>query len=353
MKSSTDNITLEDPSAQSLVDMVVNGNRETRRAFAKMAGLAAQGVIPSAFPIAGGSPNENPAHPFGPPTVSSGDYTVSLYLQQPTRITRMLSDLTLQKFLADKVFASAGGVTGGAVVYDQAVENELFLDRDVQQVAPGSEFPILDGKQREPKVAPVEKWGGKVFITDEARDRNDQAGFANKVRQLANTQVRKINQRAVKILDDAITASSQTFTGRNWSTVVVGGSSQSNANLFPLRDFATARQMEEEDELGVRYTLAIMNPQEYTQLIIIYGASGLREILAELGFEIYVTNRQTAGKVKYVAQQQVGEMRVEKPLGTETWREEETERTWIQSSVRPVMYVTNPFAVLESTGHAG
>lgn len=352
-KHKSDVITLEDPSAQSLVDMVVNGNRETRRAFGKMSQLAAKGAIPSAFPIAGGAPNENPAHPFGPPVVSNGDYTVSLYLQQPTRVTRMIMDLTLQKFVADKIFASAGGVTGGAVVYDQAVENETYLDRDVQQVSPGGEFPIVDGKQREPKVAPVEKWGGKVFILDETRDRNDQAGFANKVRQLANTQIRKINQRAIKVLDDSISSTSQTFTGRNWSTVVVGGSSQSNANQFPLRDFAVARQMETEDELGVTYDLAIMNPQEYTQLIIIYGAAGLREILSELGFEIYVTNRQAAGKVKYVAQQQVGEMRVEKPLGTETWREGKTERTWVQSSVRPVMYVTNPYAVLESTGHAG
>jgi hypothetical protein len=43
-------------------------------------------------------------------------------------------------------------------------------------------------------------------------------------------------------------------------------------------------------------------------------------------------------------------MRVEKPLGTETWREQETERNWIQSSVRPIVYVTNPFAVRKITG---
>jgi hypothetical protein len=46
-------------------------------------------------------------------------------------------------------------------------------------------------------------------------------------------------------------------------------------------------------------------------------------------------------------------MRIEKPLGTETWREPETERTWSQTSVRPVMYVTNPFSVLQANGLAG
>jgi hypothetical protein len=44
---------------------------------------------------------------------------------------------------------------------------------------------------------------------------------------------------------------------------------------------------------------------------------------------------------------------VEKPLGTVTWREEGRERTWVQASVRPVMYVTNPYAVIKVTGLAG
>jgi hypothetical protein len=54
-----------------------------------------------------------------------------------------------------------------------------------------------------------------------------------------------------------------------------------------------------------------------------------------------------------VASKQVGEMKVEKPLGTESWREEKTERTWIQASVRPVVYVTNPYAVVKVSGLAG
>jgi hypothetical protein len=43
-------------------------------------------------------------------------------------------------------------------------------------------------------------------------------------------------------------------------------------------------------------------------------------------------------------------MRIEQPLATETWREPETQRTWVQSSVRPVMYVNNPYAVVMATG---
>ncbi len=347
----SDIITLEDPVIDEMTAMVVNGSPSSQRAFGEMSRMVAAGKLLSAFPIAGGAPN--PVHPFAAPTVSGTTMTVEQYLNQPTRVTRMIMDLTLQKFIADRIFASAGGVTGGAVVYDEATANEIYAADDVERVAPGGEFPIIGAELSTPKVAEVEKWGGKVFVLDETRDRNMSTTFANKMRQLANTQVRKINQRAIEVLNASVTASSQTFTGRNWTTVVVGGSSQSNANLFPLRDFAFAIESAEVDELGVTYDLAIMNPQEYTSLILIYGASGLREVLGEMGLSIYVSNRQPAGKVKYVASQQVGEMRVEKPLGTETWRDPDHERTFVQSSVRPVMYVTNPFAVLESTGHAG
>lgn len=301
--------------------------------------------------LAGGV--DSPVHPLGPPTVSGANITVDMMLNQPTRITRMIMDLSLQRFVADRVFASAGGVSGGAVIYDEAVENELYTSRDVQKVEPGAEFPTVEAERRVPKVAEVEKWGGKVWIPDEARDRNNSATFTNKIRQLTNTIIRKINQRAIAVLETSITASSQTFTGRDWGAVVVGGSSQSAQNLFPARDFALAAQMAEEDELGVVYDLWLLNPQEYTELILIYGAQGLTDLLNAMGISIYVSNRVTAGTAYVLASQQVGEMRVEKPLGSETWREERRERTWTQSSVRPVMFVTNPYAVIKVTGLAG
>jgi hypothetical protein len=51
-------------------------------------------------------------HPLGPPTVSGTSITVDTMLQQPTRVTRMIMDLTLERFVADRLFSSGGGVTG-------------------------------------------------------------------------------------------------------------------------------------------------------------------------------------------------------------------------------------------------
>lgn len=289
------------------------------------------------------------AHPLGPPTISTTTYTVDLALQQPTRITRTIMDLTLQRFFADRVFTSGGGVTGGAVLYDPVIANDLYLNRDIERIAPGTEFPIVTSLRRAPSVALPEKWGGKFFILKEARDRNQAAVFARQVIQLSNTIVRKINQRAVEVLDAAVTANSRTLAGNSWSAVVTAGSSASNANLWPARDFARVQQQAEVEELGVVFDLIIMNPTEYFQLATIYGPA-LNDLLASVGLDVFVTNRVAAGSAYVIAQGQVGEMRIESPLETETWYEERTQRFWTQTSVRPLWFVDNPFAVIKLTG---
>lgn len=301
-------------------------------------------VVPAAVP-----------HPLAPPTVSGPQITVDQALQQTTRVTRMIMDLTQQRFIMDRIFASAGGVTGGAVVYDEAVLNELYTNRDVERVGVGMEMPIITSERTTPKVVPVEKWGAKVWIADETRDRNQAAAFANQIRQLANTFVRKLNQRAIEVLEASISASGQTVVGRNWSTATdVGPDAQvTTRQNLPLRDFALAQRMADEDELGVQYTLWLINPQEYANLITTYGVADLAALLASMNIAIYVSMRVTAGTAYVVAGTSTGEMRIEKPLGSVAWREEARERTWVQSSVRPVMYVTNPYAVLKFTGLAG
>lgn len=294
------------------------------------------------------------AYPLGPPIVTDNVLTVDTALNQPTRITRRIADITLQRFIVSRIFANAGGVTGGAVLYDQAVSNELYTARDVERVAPGDEFPLVTSTRPSPKVAQVEKWGGKFFVTDEARDRNQQSLFDNQVTQLANTIERKVNARAVAELEAAITAlgGAGTFVGENWGAVVTAGTSASSNADYPAADFAKAQMLADVDELGVTYDLWLVNPMQWMQLAIVYGDK-LAAVLASFGIEVFSSNRVASGTAYAVARNQVGELRVEQPLATETWREQKTERTWVQSSVRPVMYVTNPYSIKKVTGLNG
>lgn len=303
-------------------------------------------------PVFAGSGPNPVAHPLAAPTISGDLITIDTMLQQPTRITAFLMDLTLQRFILDRIFTSEGGVTGGAVVYDQAIENELYLDRDVERVAPGAEFPIVSSQRRAPKIAEVEKYGGKYFFTDEARDRNDQAAFRNENIKLGNTIVRKLNSQAITVLEAAIAGNSgnSTFVGNDWSAAIPNGSNPTAPALTPGADLAKANLLADQRELGIHYNILLLSPVNMNELRLFYGAS-LNQMLEDNGFdEAYASNRVTTGTAYAVAEGQLGEMRLEQPLTTETWREQGTQRTWVQSSVRPVMFVTNPFAVMKITG---
>lgn len=295
------------------------------------------------------------AYPYAAPTVSGSQVTVEQMLQQPTRITRYLSDIQLRGLVASRIFSSPTGVSGGAVIYDQLTLNDLFSTRDVQNVEPGAEFPIITSDNPTPQVASVEKYGGKFFVTDEARDRNDGGVIQREGRKLINTIMRKTDQKAIAVLDASIAANSgtQVVTGVNWNSVVTNGSSASNATAWPAADLSKVQLLADTQELGVEFNLWIVNPAQKAQFDLVYG-SGASDVLASYGVDMVASNRVAAGTAYVVEGGQVGEIRVEKPLSTETWRDAHgRQRTWVQSDMRPVMYVTNPFSVVKVTGLAG
>ncbi|MEJ9080765.1 major capsid protein [Gordonia malaquae] len=295
------------------------------------------------------------AYPLGAPTVTGNQLTVDLALKQPGRITKRIADLTLQKFIVDRIFASSGTtVASGAVIYDQVTRNELYTDRDVEERAPGTEYAIVGSDRGQPNVAKSEDWGGKIWISDEAVRRNDKVHFDNQVTSLANTIVRKVNTRAVATLEAAIAGlgGAGVVPGHDWSNVTLSGTSPTPNNERPFADFAGVQLAADVEELGVVYDLWLINPQEKHNLKIAYGPD-LDEILKDSGLELFDSNRVPAGTAYGVARQQVGFLDYEQGLATETWREQATKRNWVQSSVLPIMGVTNPYSIKKITGLAG
>ncbi|OZD48642.1 hypothetical protein CH252_19130 [Rhodococcus sp. 06-1477-1B] len=294
------------------------------------------------------------AYPLAAPAVNGSTITVETMLNQPTRITRYLSDIQLRNYISPYFFSTPGAVTGGAVVYDQLTLNDLFPDRDVQEVAPGSEFPNLTSNNPDPKVAAVEKHGGKFFVTDEARDRNDQGVIQREGRKVMNAMVRRQDNRSTAIAEAVFTAvPSQVIVGSNWNNVVTGGASQTNAAAWPGADIARAQTQADIQELGVVIDTLLVNPLQALQLRIVYG-DDLKDMLDVYGIENFESsNRVPAGTAYALAAGQPGEMRPEKVLGTETWREPGTQRTWVQTDARFVSYVTDPYSMFKLTGLAG
>ncbi|WP_341258221.1 major capsid protein [Gordonia malaquae] len=288
-------------------------------------------------------------YPLGSPTLSGNSITVDLMLKEPTRINTYLSNIALKGYFAERIFANGGGVSGGALVYNQLTENDLFPSRGAQEVAPGAEFPEVTFDRPEPKTAQVRKLGGKFRVTDEARDRNDLSAIQAEGVKLGNDIQRQLHARALSELEASIAANpSTTGAGVSWADAINLTISTESKAALPAADLANLRKKAAEKELGVEYNLLLLNPAELANLEIIYGNA--QAWLQAQGFSVAVSNIVTAGTAYAVQESMVGQVRYEQELRTATWRDDATESTWVQSSIRPVFAVTNPFSVFKLTG---
>ena len=99
--------------------------------------------------------------------------------------------------------------------------------------------------------------------------------------------------------------------------------------------------------------MLILNPAQDLQLRIVYG-DDLSALLESYGIEnLRSSNRVAPGTAYALAAGQPGEMRPEKALSTETWREQATQRTWVQTDARFASFITDPYSVFKLTGLAG
>jgi hypothetical protein len=173
------------------------------------------------------------------------------------------------------------------------------------------------------------------------------------MRKVANAMVRTIDAIAVSAINAEIAARpALSIAGNSWSAVVTNGATPTNTRAWPHANIATVMATFDTDELGESPNILLINPLDSLQLGIIYGIEGKKAMLSSFGLTEFVSSRVTAGAPVIATGGQVGEYKTEKPLGTETWREPETERTWVQTSVRNVFYVTNPYAMKRLTGVA-
>ncbi|MBU8834601.1 major capsid protein, partial [Mycolicibacterium goodii] len=295
------------------------------------------------------------AYPLGAPVITDNKLSVDMAFANPGRITKRLSDLTLQKFIAPELFGSPGTTTtSGAIIYDTITINELYTKNDVEQRGPSDEYPIVQGERGAPQVAQSEDWGGKFWMSDEAIRRNDKIQMDRLTTQLANTIVRKVNQRTVAVLDAVIASlgGAGVVPGHDWGSAELTGTSPTPMAERPFADIIAAQLAADVEELDYNYNVWIMNPQEYANLRIVYGPD-LNTILEDAGISTFRSNRVTPGTAYAAVRGGVGFLGYEQMLQTETWREPATKKNWVQSSVLPIMGVTDPYAVKKVTGLAG
>lgn len=282
------------------------------------------------------------------PSVGNGAITIDLFLRTPSRVQRVMADLTSQRFIADTLY-SAGDAQGGAVVYDRVSEQDLFTDRDIEEIAPGAEFPNVGGADTEPLVAKVAKRGGQVQISYEAVRRNNRDVVQRALTKLRNTIVKRHDAIAVNaVLNDA-----DVLTGsatNPWNTT----------SADPFADIVAAVSEIEQQDLGYSANLGLINPQERLSLL---SNKAIRDALPRENVQVnpllsgqlaglagipnwIVSNRVPAGTVIIANGGVVGSMRDEMPLYTRVIDKQETE-TWIVQAARvSVPVITDPKAAI-------
>lgn len=296
------------------------------------------------------------AYPLGPPTISGNTITVDEALNNPSRITRDVADLAMQRFYMDQVFSSSGGVEGGALLFERpnATATDIYGDREPKEVAPGSEFPIQTFSRGVPLVARPRKIGNKWFMTKEARKRNDTRLLARYIKQTANTIRRRVENLGLTELAAVITSESRFITAAaTWATQAALTETNRTGLTEPLYNIAIAVETVDLEERGIEFNAAIMHPTQMRYARAYYGSSrNVRDAFAEYGIsDVYVTPRQTAGRALLFEKGQVGEWRNEFPLEEEVWQDKDgRQQTWYQWSISPLFAVDNPYAMLEVRG---
>lgn len=285
-----------------------------------------------------------------PPSIAGTAITLETWLQTPARVQKAITDLTSERFLADRIYST--GPQGSAVIYDQVTGAELYTERDVQSIAEGAPFPMLDTGEAAPKVAVVTKWGGAMPFSYEAvrRDRRDLLGRG--LTRLRNTITRKVDAVGVAALH-AAPLHTMAASG-DWTT----------AATDIIGDIETGRSTVEQADLGYEVTAAIIHP---TQALDIRKDADIRAALPRenpaanmlgapdlSGFlripNWYVSNRQTAGTVDLLAEGEIGGITDELPLYSRSIDEPLRERYVVQAARIPVPYVTDPKAGVKITG---
>lgn len=292
-------------------------------------------------------------YPGQPVAVQGNKITVERFVKNPTEVFRVLSDLAKERFVGDFIFAKSGA-EGGAVIYDEIAENDLYADRDPSEIAPGDEFPTVGDTQGDPKVAAATKRGAAFPLTYEAVRRDKRDVLNRGLVKLRNTSVRK---------HDAITmATLHGHAGLRRGNAAGTGWGDAAADVFA--DLFTGVFAVEEADLGYSVDTAIVNPAEVLKLLkrkdvrdaLPRENTSINPILSGklaglCGIDNWImTNRQTAGTVDLLQSKVAGSIGDEVPFYSRTINQEDRERYLIMAGRVSVPYVTDPLAVYEMAG---
>ncbi|CAM3129232.1 hypothetical protein DFJ75_1699 [Williamsia muralis] len=285
------------------------------------------------------------------PELSGRRLTVDTALKSPTVIRNQIARLADEQILLPKFFHNHGApVEGGGLLYSVIQASDFYVSTDLEKRSPLSEYKVVEGVDPEPKLAPVEDWGGKFQVSDEQISRNDVSYLDQQTTQLANTIARKLDQAAILAITTAVTGDN-IVTGHDWDGLVFVGP---EANLTvsanrPTADLSAAQLASDLQEMGITHDLLVVHPNQAHALRVAYG-DGLDDMLKSAGVGLFSNPRIASGTAWAIKSGEVGTVGFEKPLTIDSWDDRSTRSRWIQAYCVPAFAVDKPYAAKKITG---
>lgn len=303
-----------------------------------------------------------PTYPQRTPTL-----TVAAYLKRPELLTRALSSLTYQRFVADRIFlqGSPESVAGGAVEYQRS--ESIFPDRPAETTAPRTEFPRASWSESV-LTAVVEQHGLEIPINGLAIRRNRIDQLQRGLIKLSNAVVKYVDSMAIDLLLDA---AGNTAAGDSWGTA--GNAADNVAEVIQaVEDLNEGYEVDTLIVNGAQH-LALMKdddlrnaqPRESSVNAVVTGRIapflGLRQIIR--------TNTIPAGTAILMDSRMGGTIADEqpdpeegyasftpspdhRPVFTKRYKEDRSDDHVIRAVRWPAMWVAEPGAIYKLTGLA-
>jgi hypothetical protein len=296
--------------------------------------------------------------PYPPafPSVSGQNLTISAFLANPLVLRDTIRDLTVERFIMDRIYAQGQRPGGGTVLFNQVTASTLYTVDDAQAIRPGAAFPKTKHTEQNPSVATITKYGLEEEITREDILRNNWPVLRDALVRIANTVVKKVNTEALAALD---AAPLQSLVGVDFTTATV-------AQIVNV--FVSAVSLIEDADMGYDgiQINAFFNPTQANELM---GNIDLLKLLQAEGPDMpartgnfgtlmrvrsFKTNRIAASTARFVAEGIVGSWHQEEGDGvltrTYTIDEKGPEDQAVQGW-RPITFaVRHPKAAVNVTG---
>ena len=285
------------------------------------------------------------------PELNGRQLTVDVALKTPMIIRAQIARLADDQILLPRFFRQFGTpVQGGGLLYS-VVQASDYYTSDVEKRSPGAEYKVVEGVDPEPRLAPVEDWGGKFQVTHEHILRNDVNYIDQQTTQLSNTIARKLDTRAVAALQAAAIGSLAPAAG--WDDLVMVGPLDAITPSAdrPTAHFAEAQELADLEELGITHDTLVVHPEQARQLRTAY-AENLDDMLASAGFTggMFSNPRIPAGTAFVAQGGMVGTVGFEVPLTVDTWEDKATRSWWVQAYAVPAFASDRPYAAKKITG---